>query len=96
MLKEDIEEEQSKKNTTVIQTLMLGIALSLDNLTVGFGLGMFHVPIGVAAIVFGIVSLCMTLLGLEIGRFLGNRFKINADKLSGVVLIATAGLMLLH
>jgi putative Mn2+ efflux pump MntP len=96
LLKKDVEDERGKKHATVVQTLMLGVALSLDNLTVGFGLGMFDIPVGFAAAVFGLVSLCMTLIGLEAGRLLGNRFTISADKLSGIVLLATAGLMLIH
>lgn len=77
-----------------MHSVLLGIALSLDNLTVGFGLGMLDVPVGLAAATFGLVSLVMTLVGLEIGRFLGARVSVNADKLSGGVLILIAGVML--
>ncbi|WAH38190.1 manganese efflux pump MntP [Alicyclobacillus dauci] len=73
--------------------LFLAVALSLDNLTVGFGIGMFNAPIALAAVIFGVVSLMMTLIGLEIGRFLGKRLSISADKLSGVVLLVVAGVM---
>lgn len=79
-----------------MSTLVLAIALSLDNLSVGFGLGMFHVPVVLAASVFGVVSLLMTLTGLEVGRFLGSRVKLSADKLSGGVLLLVAGMLLLH
>lgn len=96
LLKRDVEGQPRKQQTTVVQTMMLAVALSLDNLTVGFGLGMFDIPVGFAAAVFGLISLCMTLIGLEAGRFLGNRFTISADKLSGAVLLATAGLMLIQ
>lgn len=73
--------------------LFLAVALSLDNLTVGFGVGMFNAPLAVAAVVFGVVSLVMTLLGLEIGRMLGKRVSVSPDKLSGVVLLIVAGVM---
>jgi len=79
-----------------MNTIVLAIALSLDNLTVGFGLGMFHVPIALAATIFGSVSLVMTLLGLEVGRFLGSRVHLSADKLSGAVLLLVAGMLLIH
>lgn len=78
------------------KTLVLAAALSLDNLTVGFALGMIELPIAVAALIFGIVSLVMTLIGLEIGRFIGSRVHVNADKLSGVVLLLTAVVMVIH
>jgi manganese efflux pump family protein len=77
------------------KVVVLAIALSLDNLTVGFGLGMLNVPLTVAAIAFGFISLTMTYIGLEIGRFLGARIAVSADKLSGIVLIAVAGMMLI-
>ncbi|CAM3858731.1 manganese efflux pump MntP family protein [Alicyclobacillus pomorum] len=76
------------------QGLLLAVALSLDNLTVGFGLGMLDVPLGLAALTFGIVSLMMTLIGLEVGRFVGSKVSISADKLSGAVLLLIAVVML--
>src|SRR6516165_7519712 len=53
--------------------IVTGVALSLDNLAVGFALGTFHVNIAVAAIVIGAVSITMSLLGLELGNKLGTR-----------------------
>ncbi|MCL6592362.1 MAG: manganese efflux pump MntP family protein [Alicyclobacillus sp.] len=73
------------------RSLLLGLALSLDNLTVGFGLGMLDVPLGLAALVFGLVSVTMTLLGLEVGRWFGARVSMSADRLSGGLLLLVAG-----
>ncbi len=78
------------------KTLMLAAALSLDNLTVGFALGMIRLPIAVAAMIFGIISLVMTLIGLELGRYIGSRVRVDADKLSGAVLLLTAVAMAIH
>jgi putative Mn2+ efflux pump MntP len=78
------------------KTFLLAAALSLDNLTVGFALGMLNLPMGLAAVVFGAMSLVMTLVGLEIGRFLGSRMSISSDKLSGAVLLITAAVMVLQ
>lgn len=91
---------QSQSNGKSLRTSMnmvvLAVALSLDNLTVGFGLGMLRVPMALAALIFGTVSLVMTFIGLEIGRYLGAKFTLSADKLSGVVLLLTAGVMMLR
>ncbi|KRW93028.1 hypothetical protein SD51_00895 [Alicyclobacillus tengchongensis] len=78
-----------------MKILFLAIALSLDNLTVGFGIGMFNAPLGIAAVIFGVISLCLTLLGLEVGRHLGRRVSLSPDKLSGAVLLIVAGVMAL-
>ncbi len=75
-------------------TIILAVALSLDNLSIGFGLGMLQIPLVLAAIVFGVISLLMTFLGLELGRFLGKRVSVSPDKLSGAVLLLVAGFMI--
>lgn len=77
-------------------TVMLAIMLSLDNLTVGFGLGMLHVPLMTASLMFGSISLLMTLAGLELGRFMGEKVNVSVDKLSGGILLFTGVLMALH
>jgi putative Mn2+ efflux pump MntP len=87
------EEERPKK--AGVQGVLLAVALSLDNLTVGFGLGMLQVPLAAAAVTFGLVSLVMTFVGLEIGRFVGAKVSLSADKLSGGVLLLVALLMVL-
>ncbi|MDQ0189225.1 manganese efflux pump [Alicyclobacillus cycloheptanicus] len=79
-----------------VKLVLMSIALSLDNLTVGFGLGMLHVSVGMSAVVFGLVSLVMTFAGLELGRLIGRAVNISSDRLTGVVLLATAGIMLLQ
>lgn len=75
------------------QSVLMAVALSLDNLTVGFGLGMFHAPLALSAVIFGIVSLGMTIFGLEIGRALGAKIQLDADKLAGGILLIVAGVM---
>lgn len=95
LLKRDGDEDEAEKATKAhgLRILFLAVALSLDNLTVGFGLGMFDAPLALAAIIFGLVSMFMTVIGLEIGRHIGNRIAISADKLSGIVLLIVAGVM---
>jgi len=93
--KDDEENNEGSERKGTLNTMLLAVALSLDNLSVGFGLGMLEVPLAIAACIFGAVSLVMTLIGLEVGRLLGARVNVSADKLSGVVLLLVAGVMLL-
>jgi manganese efflux pump family protein len=67
--------------------LVTGAALSIDNLAVGFALGTFHVNLAVAAIVIGVVSICLSLLGLELGNRLGTRTGNRGELIGGLVLI---------
>jgi putative Mn2+ efflux pump MntP len=67
--------------------LVTGAALSIDNLAVGFALGTFHVNLAVAAVVIGVVSIAMSLLGLELGSRVGTRAGDRGELIGGVVLI---------
>jgi putative Mn2+ efflux pump MntP len=67
--------------------LITGLALSIDNLAVGFALGAYHVSFAVAAIVIGAVSVTLSLLGLELGSRIGSRAGDRGELVSGIVLI---------
>jgi manganese efflux pump family protein len=69
------------------QLLVLGIALSLDNLIVGFALGVYHVSIVLAAVTMAVVSVGLSLLGLELGSRLGSRAGEYSEEAGGAVLI---------
>jgi putative Mn2+ efflux pump MntP len=68
--------------------LVAGLALSIDNLAIGFALGTYHVNIAVAAIIIGTVSVTMSLIGLELGDRLGTKTGERGELLGGLVLIA--------
>jgi putative Mn2+ efflux pump MntP len=74
--------------------ILLATALSLDNLVVGFGLGLLHAPVLVAVGFMGVCSLILTIAGLELGRHLGKRLGERAELFSGLVLVA-AGVFVL-
>jgi putative Mn2+ efflux pump MntP len=64
-----------------------GLALSVDNLAVGFALGAYHVSLPLAVAVIGAVSVTLSLLGLELGDRLGARAGERGGYLGGIVLI---------
>jgi manganese efflux pump family protein len=67
--------------------LITGVALSIDNLAVGFALGAFHVSLALAALVIGAISVSMSLIGLELGHRISARAGGRGELLSGLVLI---------
>ena len=67
--------------------LVAGLALSVDNLAVGFSLGAYHVGFLAAALVIGAVSVTLTLIGLELGTRLGTAIGRRGEILGAVVLI---------
>ena len=73
--------------------LFIGLALSLDNLAIGFALGTLHVPILVGALVIGSVSVAMSLVGLEIGARVGAAAGRRGEQISGVILAGVGAAM---
>jgi manganese efflux pump family protein len=74
--------------TSLRRLLLTGLALSMDNLVVGFSLGVQHTSVAEAVVVFATVSVCLSLLGLEVGRRLGAAVEFGAEYAAGVVLMA--------
>jgi manganese efflux pump family protein len=75
----------SQRNWRLILT---GLAISVDNLAVGFALGAFHVNLAVAAVIIGSVSVALSLIGLELGAQIGAKAGQRGELLGGLVLIA--------
>ena len=67
--------------------LVTGLALSIDNLAVGFALGAYHVSVVLAALVIGAVSVALSLAGLELGSRLGAKTGERGELIGGLVLI---------
>lgn len=74
--------------TVSTQSLLItALALSIDNLAVGFALAVYPVDLWLAAITFGVVSIVMSLVGLELGHRLGKRVERWSEEIGGGVLI---------
>jgi putative Mn2+ efflux pump MntP len=69
------------------QLMITALALSIDNLAVGFAIAIYNVPIVEAAVVMAIVSVAMSLVGLELGHRLGERVEEWSEEIGGAVLI---------
>jgi putative Mn2+ efflux pump MntP len=70
------------------QLVLTGLALSIDNFVVGLAIGTYHVSFLLAAVVIAVVSVGLSLFGLEIGGRVGERLGESADLVGGAVLIA--------
>jgi manganese efflux pump family protein len=73
--------------------VLAGLALSVDNLAVGFALGSYHTPVVVGAVTIGAVSVGLALIGLELGGRLGVRAGQRGGQLAGLLLIAVGALI---
>ncbi|TMD30683.1 MAG: manganese efflux pump [Chloroflexi bacterium] len=83
-------QQEQPRETTGLQThqlLVTALALSIDNLAVGFALAVYRIPIVLAAATMGVISVAMSLVGLELGSRLGTRVEAWSEELGGAVLI---------
>ena len=86
----------SQRVQSVSRLLITGFAISLDNLVVGFALSLYHVPVLLAALVIAATSVGMSLIGLELGRKLGERMEQGSEIFGGVVLILVGLALAFH
>ncbi len=66
--------------------VLIGLSVSLDELAVGFALGVLHAPIGPALAYIAVQAFALTFVGLWIGRRLGQRVGERAELAAGVAL----------
>lgn len=76
--------------------LILGFATSIDALAVGMGLAFAHAPIVQVALVMGLLTFLLSLLGAWIGHHGGGRFGKWATLGGGLVLIVLGGNILME
>ena len=72
----------------------LGISISLDELAIGFTLGLLRFPVVLVIALIGLQTLIVTQAGLRLGSRIGEAVRERAEQLAGVVL-AALGLVLL-
>jgi manganese efflux pump family protein len=63
------------------------LVLSIDNLVVGFALGAFGVPVVVAAVVIGAISVSMSVIVLELGSRMATKAGRDGELLAALILI---------
>jgi putative Mn2+ efflux pump MntP len=66
--------------------LLLGLSVSLDELAIGFTLGLLRVPAGVVVALIAVQTLVVTQIGLRFGARLGARWSEGAEHLAGAAL----------
>lgn len=93
MLVEGIRSRREEETTASVLTLgvllMQGVATSIDALSVGFTIAEYSVlSAAVCALLVAIVTFCICVCGLLLGRKFGTRLSGKASILGGVILIA--------
>lgn len=69
------------------EMLILAIATSIDALAVGITFAFLQVPIVEAISIIGITTFVISVIGVYVGNFFGNRYKKKAELAGGMILI---------
>lgn len=98
MLVADEEEEGEKvgslSSRSGLALIGLGISISLDELAMGFTIGLLHLSIVLAVVLIGLQAFAVAQLGLRLGARLGEAAREWAERLAGIALVGL-GLLIL-
>jgi manganese efflux pump family protein len=74
--------------------IALGLSVSLDELAIGFSLGLLNVPIVPAIVLIAAQAFVVSQVGFALGGRIGGATREGAERLAGAVLIVIAGALL--
>ena len=82
------DEDASQSNPFGTKTLfIMAIATSIDALAVGISFALTNASIWASSITIGVVTFCLSLLGVLVGKKVGSLFKTGSGIAAGVILI---------
>lgn len=81
--------QDEKPAATLLELLMLGVATSIDALSVGFTVAHYDILSAIiCSLIIGVVTFVICMVGLVIGKKFGSIFSKHAGILGGIILIA--------
>jgi manganese efflux pump family protein len=90
----DDERVQSLVASTGTAMIVLGLSVSLDELAIGFGLGLLNVPIVLAIVLIAAQALIVSQVGFAVGDRVGEATREGAENVAGAALILIAAALL--
>jgi manganese efflux pump family protein len=79
---------------TGLAAIGLGLSISLDELALGFSLGLLRLPVVPALVLIGLQAVIASQLGLRLGARLSERGRERSEKAAGVILLLLAAFLL--
>lgn len=92
---EHVEVNQMDAPLDLKELLILAIATSIDALAVGITFAFLDYPIVEAVSIIGIVTFFISIGGVYVGNFFGNKYKSRAEFAGGVILVLLGARILL-
>ena len=87
MIKESLSDDEITDNFSFKELTLLAVATSIDAFAVGLTYAILNEEILIPSFIIGIVAFIFTLMGIFIGRKIGNYFNGRLQVIGGVILI---------
>ena len=76
--------------------LALGISISVDELAIGFTIGLLHLSLWLAVVLIGVQAFAFAQLGLRLGARLNETLRERAEQLAGLALLGLGALLVIE
>lgn len=76
--------------------IALGLSISMDELAIGFSLGLARLPVAPVIAAIAIQAVVASQLGLALGKVISERFRQHAEQVAGLALIALGGYLIVE
>ena len=90
------EEDRASRLTSShgLALVALGISISMDELAIGFSIGLAGVPVAVVIVAIALQAFLAAQLGLALGAKIGERWRERAEQVAGIALILLGAYLL--
>jgi putative Mn2+ efflux pump MntP len=92
------EEDKASRLTTSrgLALIALGVSISLDELAIGFTIGLAHLPVTAVIVAIALQAFIAAQLGLAIGAGISERWRERAEQVAGIALILLGAYLIIE
>jgi manganese efflux pump family protein len=90
----DDDEAARLAGTSGLTAIALGLSISLDELAIGFSLGLARLPVAPVIVAIALQAVVASQLGLTLGRVISERFREHSEQAAGLALMALGGYLI--
>jgi putative Mn2+ efflux pump MntP len=92
--KDDEEKTSRLTSTRGLALIALAISISLDELAIGFSIGLAHLPVTAVIVAIAVQAFVAAQLGLAAGTRISDSWRERAEQVAGVALILLGGYLI--
>ena len=95
-------EEEEERKVRLLESargwaiLVLGLSISLDELAIGFGVGLLRLPLILLVVLIAVQAFFAAQLGMRLGSRIAEKARETAEKFAGGLLVVAAGFVVVE